>query len=150
MMKKSIYLKRYSLIALIAMFFSCSTNIDINNEQAVLKDIQGVWIGCAYSGNLYRHIKLNVANDLFEAWIQTSESKDVPSWAKIPDESGAISLSSVLKDSERNLKFRKFALTCSGRCCGDKSFSINELSKLITYDDGKGLTLAGKVKMTKK
>jgi hypothetical protein len=55
----------------------------------------------------------------------------------------------LLNDKEKNLKYRKFALTCAGRCCGDKSLSVKTLTDLITYQEGKGLLLDGKVKMNK-
>jgi hypothetical protein len=148
-MKRSVYLKGVSLIIFIAVFISCST-IDINNEQAVMKDIQGAWIGYENTGNMYRHVKLSIDKDSFEGWVQTSDSQSEPIWTDLPGENGLISLSSLQEDPNGDLKFRKFAFTCSGRCCGDKSLSLQALSNLITYDEGKGLILGGKVKMTKK
>jgi hypothetical protein len=149
-MKNAIQLKRVSLGIILTILFSCSTTTDISNEKNVIADIQGIWIGCENIGNMYRHVKLNLDNDMFEAWVQTSDSQNEPIWAKLPDEKGSITLNSLQKDPEKNIRFRKFAFTCSGRCCGDKSFSIKEISSLISYDEGKGLTMAHKIKMLKK
>ncbi len=145
-MKKSACL----ILVLFAVFYSCVTSVDINNEEAVMKDIQGSWIGSQNIGKEYRHFKLKVENNLFEGWIQTSDSQNEPSWAADTDEKGFISLSSLLDDPDKNFKYRKFAFTCSGRCCGDKSFSVKTLAELITYQEGKGLILDGKAKMMKK
>lgn len=115
-----------------------------------MKDIQGVWTGYQIMGKVYRHFKLIVKNNSFEGWMQISDSDKEPSWAEIPDEKGALTLSSLLNDEEKKLKYRKFSLRCDGRCCGDKSVSVKALSELISYQDGKGLMLDGKVKMVKK
>lgn len=143
-------LSRVLLIAFFTLFINCSASVDINNEEAVMKDIQGTWVGCQTIGKVCRHFKLSVVNNLFEGWIQTSDSQKEPTWATDTDEKGIISLSSLLNDQEKNLKYRKFALTCTGRCCGDKSFSLKTLTELITYQEGKGLMLDGTVKMMKK
>lgn len=147
--KLSIF-KRVSFIAFWAIFISCSTKTDINNEEAVMKDVQGVWVGYENTGETYRYIKLSIANDSFKGWVQTSDAKAEPAWADLPNEEGSISLGSIQNDPESKTKFRKFAFTCSGRCCGDKSLSLQAMSNLIAYNEGKGLTLAGQVKMARK
>ena len=147
-MKKMVF-KGVSVIVFITLFFSCSKSVDINNEEAVMKDVQGIWKGYQATGKMYRHFKLSVTNDLFEGWIQTSDSKTEPVWANAPDEKGTITLNSIQQDLGNSAKYRKFAFTCSGRCCGDKSISQLTLAKMITYMDGEGLTIDGKVKMYK-
>ena len=149
-MKKSAFLLGVVFVITFSVFNSCSSSTDINNENAVMKDIEGAWTGYQIMGKVYRHFKLTVTNDSFEGWIQISDSEKEPIWAKIPDEKGFLTLSSLLTDKEKNLKYRKFALTCAGRCCGDKSLSVKTLTDLITYQEGKGLLLDGKVKMNKK
>jgi hypothetical protein len=149
-MRKSVYLKVVSLGIIWAFLFSCSTTTDINNEEAVMQEIQGDWIGCENIENMYRYIKLSINKDLFEVWIQTSDYQAEPNWAKLPDEKGSISLNSLQKDTETNMQFRKFAFICSGRCCGDKSSVIKNISNLISYEEGKGLTIDHKVRMSKK
>jgi hypothetical protein len=148
-MKKTIYLKGVTLGIILTILFSCTRTADINNEKDVIKNIQGTWIAYENIGNMFRHIKLNIVNETFEAWMQTSDSKNEPIWAKLPDEKGSITLSSLQNDAEKKMKFRKFCFTCSGRCCGDKSSLIKDLSNLISYDESKGLTIDHKVEMLK-
>ena len=114
-----------------------------------MKDIQGAWIGCQNIGKVYKHIKLSVANNMFEGWVQISDSKNEPIWVSVADEKGFISLSSLIDDTEQKIKYRKFAFTCSGRCCGDKSFSVKTLTELIAYQEGKGLMVDRAIKMVK-
>jgi hypothetical protein len=149
-MKRSVFLRGLLIVVAFSIYFSCSNAVDINNESAVLKDIQGAWTGYQMVGNAYRHFKLIVKNNSFEGWMQVADSEKEPSWAEIPDEKGALSLSSLQNDEEKRIKYRKFSLRCDGRCCGDKSVSVKALSELISYQEGKGLMLDGKVKMAKK
>jgi len=149
-MEKSVLLRGLLFVMSFSFIIGCSNSVDINKESAVLKDIQGAWTGCRIMGKVYRHFKLTISKDAFEGWIQVSDSEKEPVWAKIPDEKGFLSLTSLLNDDKKNLKYRKFTLRCDGRCCGDKSLSIETISDIITYQEGKGLVLDGKVKMMKK
>ena len=150
MTKSFFYLKGASIIFFLMIFLACTNITDINKEDVVMKDIQGNWIGYERIDSVYRHVKLNIDKDLFEAWVQTSDYQNEPNWAKLPDEKGSITLNSLQKDLKTNLRFRKFSFTCSGRCCGDKSSVIKDISNLISYEEGKGLTIDRKVKMSKK
>ena len=144
------FFSRAAFILILAVVISCS-KADINNEQAIMTDVQGTWIGgYEITSAIYQHIKLRIVKDSFEGWVQTSDSHAEPEWAELPNENGLISLSSVLKDPENTVKFRKFAFTCAGRCCGDKSLSINTLSGMIRYVEGKGLNLGDKPNLMKK
>jgi len=138
-----------AIILLFVVFTSCSKT-DINNEEAVMNDLQGTWIGNELNGTMYQHIKIKIVKDSFEGWVQASDTQSEPEWAEIPNEKGLISLSSVQDDPETTVKFRKFAFTCDGRCCGDKSLSLKALSDMISYVEGKGLTMNGKSKLSKK
>ena len=142
-------MRGYWLVGLFFVFLSCSNSADINNEEAVMNDIQGAWIGCQNIGNVYRHFKLNVANNRFEGWVRISDSQNEPIWASDADEKGFISLSSLIDDTEKKIKYRKFAFTCSGRCCGDKSFTVKTFAEMIAYQEGKGLMVDGKIRMRK-
>jgi len=128
----------------------CSKSIDISNDKDVMAEIQGEWITYENIGNFYRHIKVGITKNSFEAWVQTSDNQNEPKWADQPDEKGIISLNSVQPDAEKNSKFRKFAFVCSGRCCGDKSSSVKLISDLISYEENAGLTLSRKIKMNKR
>ncbi|HBY54579.1 MAG TPA: hypothetical protein DEH15_19350 [Marinilabiliales bacterium] len=138
-----------TFILLLAVFTSCSKT-DINNDEAVMNELQGTWIGNEMTGTMYQHIKLRIYKDTFEGWVQMSDTQAEPEWTELPNEKGLISLSSVQDDPETTVKFRKFAFTCDGRCCGDKSLSLKALSGMISYVEGKGLTLSGKSKLSKK
>jgi len=99
---------------------------------------------------MYQHFKLKIEKDTFEGWVQMSDTQTEPEWTELPNEKGLISLSSVQDDPENTVKFRKFAFTCDGRCCGDKSLSLKALSDMISYIEGKGLTMNGNSKLSKK
>jgi hypothetical protein len=134
---------------LIVLLSSCS-RVNINDEQAVLKDIQGTWTGCAKDGNLYNHIKLDISQDSFNGWLQTTDSEKAPTWDILPGESGTFSLSAVMDNPDNPSKMRKFTFSVAGRCCGDKSLTITALSKLLSYNEEKGLAVADKISMIKK
>jgi len=137
-----------ALLFLVVLFASCST-VDINNEKAIANDIQGTWTGYGKSGNLYTHIKLSILNDTFSGWVQTTESETTPAWAVLPNETGTYTLNSVQDDSGNSPKLRKLTFTVAGRCCGDKSLTVEALQKLVCYIDGKGLSLEGSNKMVR-
>jgi hypothetical protein len=138
---KTDFLKSIGFFTLLVVIVSCS-RVNINDEQAVMKDIQGTWIGREYIGGLIRHIKVNIKENTFEGWLQTSDSDNEPSWTVLPTESGTFSLSSVLENPNKAGKFRKFSFVINGRCCGDNSLTAKTLSQLIAYMDGKGLYIA--------
>jgi hypothetical protein len=146
---KTGYLQVLGLIVLFAVHISCS-RVDINDEQAVIKDIQGTWTGCEYIGGVYRHIRLNISDNAFDAWIQSSDSDQEPSWNPIPNEKGIISISSVLENPDSEGKYRRITFSILGSCCGDNSSTAWTLSKMITYHDGKGLYVAGRESMARK
>jgi hypothetical protein len=133
--------KNIGFFILIAVITSCS-RVDINDEEAVMKDIQGTWTGYEYTGGIFRHIKVNIKENTFEGWLQTSDSEIDPSWTVLPTERGTFSLSSVLENSTKARKFRKFSFVINGRCCGDNSLTAKTFSELIAYIDGKGLFIA--------
>jgi hypothetical protein len=136
----------YISFTFIPFFTSCS-GIDINDEQAVMKDIQGTWIGAEHNGNIYRHIKLIISDNTFAGWYQFSESVDEPVWTVVPTENGTISLSSVQENPDETGKYRSINFFILHRCCGDNSLTANILSKIITYQDRKGLSLAAQTPM---
>jgi hypothetical protein len=142
-------LRSMALIFLVVLFASCSS-IDITNEQAIVNDIQGTWTGFEKNGNLYTHIKLNVLHDSFDGWVQTTESETTPEWAVLPNETGTYTLNSIQDDPGSAAKLRKFTFTVAGRCCGDKSLTVEALQKLVCYVDGKGLSLEINKKMIRK
>lgn len=147
-MTKSVLLKSVTLLLVSVILNSCS-KININDEQAVIKNIQGTWIGYENMGTYYQHIKLNISENSFDGWVQTSESDKTPSWDVLPGESGTFTLTSVQDDPASSVKYRKFSFTIAGRCCGDKSLTTETLSRLLSYVEAKGLYVGGKVSMIK-
>jgi hypothetical protein len=130
------------LIMAMLMLTSCS-GVDINDEAAVIKDIQGTWTGYEIVGDTYRHIKVNFRDNTFEGWLQTSDSPAEPLWNVLPNENGNYSLGTVLEHPEDGGKYRSFNFVILKRCCGDNSITAKTLSKLITYQEIEGLRVNG-------
>lgn len=149
-MKKILTFPGIVAITLLLVVFTSCSKTDINNDEAVMNELQGTWIGTDMTGTMYQHIKLRIVKDAFEGWVQMSDTQAEPEWTELPNEKGLISLSSVQDDPEMTVKFRKFAFTCDGRCCGDKSLSLKALSEMISFVEGKGLTMNSKSKLSKK
>jgi hypothetical protein len=147
-MVKPINAMRTALFALTVVFFSCS-GVDINDDLAVLQDIQGTWIGYEKTGDLYRHVKLYITDNTFNGWLQMTESGEEPAWTVLPNENGTFSLSAVLDNAKDSGKYRKFNFFIRGRCCGDNSLTARTLSGIIIYEDGKGLLVSGGTSMTR-
>jgi len=139
---------RTGLAALVAVLFSCS-GVDINDDLAVLQDIQGTWIGYEKTGEIYRHVKLYISDNTFNGWLQTTESGEEPTWTVLPSENGTFSLSGVLDNAKGSGKCRKFSFFINGRCCGDNSLTAKTLSGIITYEEGKGLLVDDGMSMAK-
>jgi hypothetical protein len=145
---KTINIKCAAIITILSILTACS-GIDINDDLAVMKDIQGTWVGEELVGNSFRHIKVNFADNRFDGWLQTSDSIIEPEWTILPTEIGTFSISSVQETTSGNGKYRSFNFAILGRCCGDNSLTAKTLSEMITYDSKKGLLLAGRLSMTR-
>jgi hypothetical protein len=122
---------------------------DINNEQAIMADIQGTWTGYQQTGSLYRHFKLNFRDSEFDGWMEMSDTSNEPEWNALPGESGTVSLSSVLEMPNETIKIRKIKFSASGRCCGDISLTAKTLSSTIAYKQDQGLYIEGAMAMQK-
>ena len=128
---------KFGFAAFISIFLVACKSVDINDEAAIVKDIQGTWTGVEKVGDLYTHIKLNIMKDSFDGWVQVTDSESTPEWAVVPSESGTYSLNSIQEDPGKDLKFRKLTFSVAGRCCGDKSLAIESMQKMISYVDSK-------------
>ncbi len=124
------------LAAALFILSSCS-RVNIEDEASVSADMQGTWTGYDKVGEMYMHVKLFIENDHFDGWIQTTDSQQEPEWTPMPGEQGIYNLSGVISEEGRNLRRVKFMVV--GRCCGDKSTTIQTLSRGIVYSDGQGL-----------
>ena len=145
---KTTNLKDAAIITIIAILSACS-GVDIDDDLAVMKDIQGTWVGDDLAGNFYRHIKVNITDNRFDGWLQISDSITEPAWTILPTETGTFSISSVQEKVSGTGKYRSFNFVILGRCCGDNSLTAKTLSEMITYDNRKGLLVAGQVSMTR-
>jgi len=143
---KTTYLKYAAIITIIAILTACS-GVDIDDDLAVMKDIQGTWVGDDLAGNFYRHIKVNITDNRFDGWLQISDSITEPAWTILPTETGTFSISSVQEKVSGTGKYRSFNFVILGRCCGDNSLTAKTLSEMITYENRKGLLVAGRVSM---
>jgi hypothetical protein len=86
---------------------------------------------------MYIHVKLFIKEDHFDGWLQTTDSQQEPEWTVMPHEQGIFNLSAVIDNNGNECRRVKFEVM--GRCCGDKSTTIQTLTRNITYNDGKGL-----------
>jgi len=143
---KTTNLKDAAIITIIAILSACS-GVDIDDDLAVMKDIQGTWVGDDLAGNFYRHIKVNITDNRFDGWLQISDSITEPAWTILPTETGTFSISSVQEKVSGTGKYRSFNFVILGRCCGDNSLTAKTLSEMITYENRKGLLVAGRVSM---
>jgi hypothetical protein len=142
-MTKAGWISKVGIIVLVILSTSCTkTGVDIRNEAEVLSAIQGTWVGYEQTGDFYTHVKLYLSENNFSAWMQTSDSAGEPEWAVLPDETGTFSLSNVLEPVNEGGAYRKLTFKVPGRCCGDKSIAIRNLSSKITFNAGKGLCFA--------
>lgn len=139
---KAINLKSAAIFAIFVITTACS-GVDIHDETAVIKDIQGTWIGKARVGELYRHVKVTISENRFEGWLQTTDSVAEPEWTILPTESGTFSISSVQMEESGKDQFRSLKFVISGRCCGDNSLTAITLSEMITYMNKNGLSVTG-------
>ena len=137
-------------LTLILTFCNFGPAIDIHDEQEVIHDIQGTWIGYENIAGTFRHIKLIFTENTFDSWLQISDSEVEPSWTILPSESGTFSMSSVLNNSTSTGKYRKIRFSNFGSFCGDNSTTSWTLSNLISYDEGGGLSMAHRTLLTRK
>lgn len=144
---KKFWLKALVIISA-AILVSCS-KVDIEDESAVMKDIQGTWIGREWTGNFYRHIKVTMKENRFEGWLLASDSINEPKWTVLPNEIGSFSISSALKENPGPGKYRSFNFAMQGRCCTDNSLTARTLSELISYHEKSGLCIRDSVPMTR-
>lgn len=125
------------MVLLALLVLSSCSRVNINDEASVAADMQGTWTGYDKVGDMYMHVKLFIQKDHFDGWLQTTDSQEEPEWTPMPGEQGVYSLSSVVTEAGQDCRRVKFMVL--GRCCGDKSTTIQTLSRGIIYSDGQGL-----------
>ena len=128
----------------------CFTPIDIGNEETVIKDMQGTWVGNDHEGGIYTHYKLEISGNNFRGWLTGGYTDDEPSWAEQPNETGTFSLSPVQGYTNASGKYRNINFTKAGGGFGDNSLTARAFTNMIIYDDGGGLYVVGWGNMNKK
>lgn len=128
----------------------CFTTIDIGNEESVIKDMQGSWVGNDHEGGIYTHYKLEISGNNFSGWLTTANTIDEPSWSGQPNETGTLSLSPVQGYTNASGKYRNINFIKAGGGFGDNSLIARAFTHMIIYDDGGGLYVVGWGNMSKK
>ncbi|MCY1719238.1 SHOCT domain-containing protein [Prolixibacteraceae bacterium Z1-6] len=131
-----------AIIVQVCSFFA----VDISDEKAVLKDMQGTWIGYDHEAGVYTHYKLNISGKNFRGWISSSYTDDEPSWSSKPDVSGTFKLSPVQGYSNASGKYRNINFDDND----GNLLEARSLQNMIIYDDGQGLYVVGWASMNKK
>ncbi|HUW06050.1 MAG TPA: hypothetical protein VMW01_07300 [Williamwhitmania sp.] len=138
------------IIVVMLAIFGSFFKVDIKDEQAVIKDMQGTWVGYDHEDGVYTHYKLQIVGTNFKGWMQTAYTDDEPSWSSQPDESGTFSLSPVQGYTNATGKYRNINFDKAGGSYGDNSLVARAFTNMIIYDDGNGLYVAGWGSMKKK
>jgi hypothetical protein len=146
-MKKVSRISIIAIITIITLISSC-VNVDINDENAVIKDMQGTWVGNSHDGIgefQYIHYKVVITGNKFKGWIEVARTSDEPKWINNPDVSGEWSLSEVLTFTNMDSRYRNIYFKEDNT---DNLLKARTLQNSIIYDGG--LYVAGWGTMSKK
>lgn len=138
------------LIVIVLYFIGSIFKVDINDEQAVIKDMQGTWVGYDHEGGIYTHYKLQISGNDFKGWLQTEYTNSEPNWSSQPDETGTFTLSPVQGYTNTSGNYRNINFYKNGGGYGNNSLTARAFTKMIIYDDGGGLYVVGWASMSKK
>lgn len=138
------------IIVLILAGIGSLFTVDIKDEQAVIKDMQGKWVGHDHENGIYTHYRLEISGNSFKGWFQVAQTDDEPSWSSQPEESGTFSLSPVQGYTNSSGKFRNINFNKSGGGYGNNSLAARVFTNMIIYDDGGGLYVVGWGEMNSK
>lgn len=150
--------KYYKIIASLIitcffLFLAIGSGVDVNDEKAVIKDMQGTWIGNSHDGidaYQFNHYKIEISGNNFKGWLKPAYTNDEPSWSSEPDETGTFSLSPVQGYTNSTSKYRNINFNKVGGGYGDNSLMARTFTNMIIYDDGGGLYVVGWGEMSKK
>ena len=133
-MKKTILSSIVIVIAILTFIASSST--DINDKDAVIKDMQGSWIGNSHDGMgefQFVHYKVEINGDRFKGWIDVGRTNDEPQWNARPDVAGDWTLSEVLTYTNSTSRYRNIYFNEDD---SDNLLSARTLQNMIVYDGG--------------
>jgi len=128
----SIFVTSFFLIVAIGSL----SPVDLNDKNAVIKDMQGTWIGNSHDGIgefQYVHYKVIISDDKFKGWIQVARTSDEPNWNTTPDVSGKWSLSEVLTYTNSSSRYRNIYFEEDN---SDNLLKARTLQNMIVYDGG--------------
>ena len=148
-MKKSGCLTIIAIIAIIAIIGSF-LKVDIKDENAVIKDMQGTWVGYDHANGIYTYYMLQISGTNFKGWLQGTYTNDEPNWVSQPDESGTFSLSTVQGYTNSSGKYRNINFYKENGGYGNNSLTARAFTNMIIFDDGGGLYVVGWASMNKK
>jgi hypothetical protein len=137
-------------IVIITAIIGSFLKVDINDEEAVIKDMQGTWIGYDHESGIYTHYELQISGTNFKGWLQTAYTNSEPNWSSQPDETGTYTLSPVQGYTNSSSKYRNINFFKDGGGYGNNSLSARAFTKMIIYDDSDGLYVVGWASMSKK
>lgn len=128
----------FSIIALLTIFAITGSflKVDINNEQSVIKDMQGTWIGNSHDGIgefQYVHYKVEISGEKFKGWIEVTRTSDEPNWKNNPDVAGDWSLSEVLTFKNADSRYRNIYFKEDDSA---NSLKARTLQNYIIYNGG--------------
>lgn len=113
-----------------------SSSPDINDKDAVIKDMQGTWIGNSHDGIgefQYVHYKVEISGSNFKGWIEVGRTSDEPNWNSTPDVKGTWSLSEVLTYTNSSSRYRNIYFEEDD---SNTLLKARTLQNMIVYDGG--------------
>jgi hypothetical protein len=135
-------------ITIVFLFLAFGSGVDINDENAVKKDMQGTWVGYSHDGigeYQYNHYKVVLSGNQFKGWLEVGRTSDEPQWNNNPDVTGDWSLSEVLTYTNADSRYRNIYFEEDE---SDNLLKARVLQNCIVYDGG--LYVVGWGRMSKK
>ncbi len=149
-MKKAIYTALITGIALLGIL--ASTPVDINNDNDVIKSMQGTWVGSDHTMATYgkwTHYKLTIEGEAFSAWIELANTNKEPNWDLNPTIIGTYTLGEVKGYTNATSSYRNIYFEKNNPENDEGTLTINSLRNMIIYDQG-GLYVSEWGRMNKK
>lgn len=137
-----------TIVTIVFLFMAFGSGVDINDENAVIEDMQGTWVGNDHEGGVYTHYKLIISGTNFKGWIKSTYTSDEPKWSSQPDETGTFTLSPVQGYTNASGNYRNINFYKNGGGYGNNSLTARSFTRMIIYDGG--LYVAGWGRMSKK
>lgn len=145
------FAKHFASAIVLALFLIIafgSSSADVNDKEAVIKEMQGVWVGNSHDGIgefQYVHYKVEINGDRFKGWIEVGRTSDEPKWNSSPDVTGSWSLSVVLTYTNSSSRYRNIFFEQDD---SNTLLKVRTLQNMIVYDGG--LYVVGWAPMSKK